>query len=80
MPRKDIPVVYERQQKYLTKQNNNYKDAHEVAPTIFSIFMLYRKDLPRKVLCLKVLLLCQNYVFEKENNARIQNPKEAAKN
>lgn len=52
MPRKDIPVVDERQQKYLTKQNN-YKDAHEVARTIFSTFMLYRKDLPRKCCVLK---------------------------
>lgn len=80
MPRKDIPFVDERQQKYLTKQSKTKQDSHAFVPIIFSTFMLYRRHLPRKVLCFRVLLLCHKLSFERENNACIQNPKEVAKN
>lgn len=55
-------------------QNKQKKEANEFVSITFS-FMLYRKDLHGKVVCLKVLFLCHKLILERKKN-----PKEVSKN
>lgn len=59
---------------FYNQNKQEKKEAHEFVSITFS-FMLYRKDLHGKRICLKVLFLCHKLSLQREKN-----PKEEAIN